>query len=126
MTVLSEICPIERVSIDPRRVRDLAARIGVECAEAAISMAMEDLSRAAERAETARLAGDWDALAAEARVLRRAGRVVGLGPLTRVANDVEALCHCADPPALHATAVRMRRMGEAALFAIWELQGVRV
>lgn len=126
MDDLTELRPVEMVFLDPDRLEVLCDRLGYAAAEAAISMAMEDVAHALQTADQSRQAGNFDLLATEAQKIGRAAGVIGLPPLVQVASDVEVLCARGDGVALQAVALRMRRLGEAALFAMWDLQDMRL
>ena len=126
MNEVAELRPVERVTIDPDEIEALYRQFGRVGAEAAISMAMHDMSSGLIAAETAWRGGDLDALAAEARRIRGAARRLGIAKLVRLAGNTVALCAGADAVALGAATARMVRNGEAVLLAIWDFQGMRI
>ena len=112
----------ERVVLDRAPIEEMCRALGVERAEAMVGGAMEELAVWLSRAERFLRLGNRDELG---RLVRRAGPVaerLGMPMLARMAADVGRLCQTGDDAALAAVTLRMVRIGEASLVAIWDLQ----
>lgn len=118
--MVMQLCPRERVWLDPARIGVLYAQMGGVEVQALLDRAMGEL--AGVRRDLARQYGarDLDGFARNLRRLRRIADHLGLTTLTCIAGDVDACLARGDATALSATWARLSRSADQALAGGWE------
>ncbi len=116
--------PREGLHLDEECLAALISGLGPQQGNMAICTTLEAMAEALVEAEAAWQRSDFDRLADRvAQIAVHAGRV-GMPKVARVARDIVPLCTGADIAALGAVVARLMRLTEAALFDIWEVEGL--
>jgi hypothetical protein len=123
---VSKLWHEEDVRVDVFRLEEICMDVGIGNSSAVICGAMEDLATLLSDAEAAWRRSDLARVQPIAAQIAGVADRVGLSKLSRVAMDVHGLCKSYDDAGLGATMARLSRVGEASLFAIWEVQDVSV
>ena len=114
----------ERVVLDRAPIEEMCQALGVEQAERLVGGAMEDLAAWISRADPIWRRGAHDDLARLAQGIAPVALRLGMPLLAGVAVVVQDLVVRGDQVALAAVTMRMVRVGESSLVAVWELQDV--
>ena len=112
----------ERVSLDRAPIEDMVRVLGVERAETLVGGAMEEMAVWMARAEKLWRTGKIEELGRLAARVAPVAERLGMPLLGRVAREVVEQTQGTDQAALGATTLRMVRVGEGSLVAIWDLQ----
>jgi hypothetical protein len=120
------LAPDESLRVNTARLRALEEDLGAVQADRVIGRAMEALAVRLARTERAYSEGDMQRITKDARALGGIADQVGLESLARVALDVAGCAAAGDGPALAATLMRLQRLGDRSLSAVWDLQGMTV
>lgn len=116
--------PEEPARFNPDRLELLCKEVGEIRAEHEVASALEVISR---RLHDVRDIDPWrDAplLAGPVRALIAASDRIGMATLSRVARDVQRCAARRDTVALAATYMRLLRVGDRSIEAIWDLEDV--
>lgn len=114
----------ERVALDRTPIEEMCQTLGIEQAERLVGGAMEDLAVWISRADPVWRRGAYEELGRLAQRIAGTAGALGMSVLARVSADVCALATGADGAALGAVTMRMVRVGESSLVAVWALQDV--
>lgn len=112
--------------VDTGRLNTICDQMGQANGEAVICAAMEDLAGLLQKAHSAWINCDMDALHLTMRQVSGIAERIGLITLTDVARDVADLAVSHDDAGLAATMARLTRLGEGSLIAIWDAQNISV
>lgn len=120
--VVVQLCPRERVCLDPARIGVLYAQLGGNEVQALLDRAMTELVDTREELAAQYMAHDHEGFLRNLRRLRRIADHLGLSTLGYVAGDVETCAANRDEVAIAATWARLLRSIERALLGAWESQ----
>ncbi|MGB0439727.1 MAG: hypothetical protein ACPGFC_06435 [Paracoccaceae bacterium] len=112
----------ERARLDNDQLLYLNTHLGTDVAEDVICRALEELVVRLSMIERAFGQRDRPTLRKHARALASVARQIGMVGLTSVAGDVTRCLDDGDDTALAAIIMRLIRVGEASLTAIWDFQ----
>lgn len=124
--MIVELKPVEHARLDHGRIVELGFRLGPVATDDLISNAMEELAVAFARIQRAYGGGRMDDLQECALAVEKLANSVGMTTLSKVAEDVAALCGTHDSASLGATTARLVRVGEMSLMAVWDLSDVSI
>lgn len=116
----------EPVQLDADKLEQLFDQLGDRAAEDVVCRAMEELAVRLAQAERLYRAGNVADMRKCVRSMGAIATQIGMGMLTRVANDVVACIDACDTNALAAVHQRLLRTGESSLTEIWELQDLSI
>ncbi len=116
----------EPVRLDADKLEELYDQLGDTAAEDVVCRAMEELAVRLAQAERLYRDGKVADMRKCVRSLGAIATQIGMGMLTRVANDVVSCIDTCDVNALAAVHQRLLRMGESSLTEIWELQDLSI
>jgi hypothetical protein len=114
----------ERVALDRSPIEEMCQTLGVEKAEKLVGGAMEELAVWISRADPMWRRGAHEELGRLAQRIAPVALRLGMPLLARIATELRELVASGDQAALGAVAMRMVRVGESSLVAVWELQDV--
>lgn len=120
--VVVQLCPRERVCLDPVRIGVLYAQLGGGEVQALLDRAMTELIDTREELAAQYMAHDHDGFLRNLRRLRRIADHLGLSTLACVASDVETCVASRNEVAISATWARLVRSIDKALVGAWESQ----
>lgn len=126
---MEELCELElreSVTVDPDRLVELCVSMGELKAEGMITTAVEELARGMVELDSAFLAQDLELMGKRTHVLAQTARHIGMVTFARVAEDVRYCAQVGQWVPLAATVMRLRRIADRSLNAVWEMQDVRV
>ena len=126
MKQITQIKPLEAVSVDHDRLGALYTQLGEASAEDVVCRAMEELALRLSHCDRLFRSGDWNELRKSARSLIAISEQIGMSAVARVAQDVTACIDVRDDVALAATLQRLMRTGEGSLTAIWDIQDITI
>ena len=115
-----QLCPRERVWLNPARIGVLYAQMGGPEVQALLDRAMTELIVVREDLGAQYMARDHEGFARNLRRLRRIADHLGLSSLVCVAEDVATCLERGDEIAIAATWARFVRTIEQALRGAWE------
>ncbi|WP_224824098.1 hypothetical protein [Cognatishimia sp. MH4019] len=119
-----ELC--EEVRLDPDRLAELFVQLGQQGAEDMVCRAMEEISLRLAKVNAAYDAADLERVRKLARSLVAISDQVGLATLARVAEDVADCAVGHDRVALLAVVMRLQRIGESSVTAVWDIRDMSV
>ncbi|MFN3936356.1 MAG: hypothetical protein ACK4KW_02160 [Gemmobacter sp.] len=114
------LCPRERVWLDPARIGALYAQLGGVEVQALLGRAMAELSGVRSDLDAAYAARDLAAFARGLRRMRRIAEHLGLPTLAAVTGDVAICLERGDATGLAATWARLSRSADQALAGSWD------
>lgn len=112
----------EPVALDRSPIEEMCEVLGVEKAERLVGGAMEELAVWISRADPLWRRGAHDELGRLAQRIAPVAIRLGMPLLAHVAAEVRDLAATGDQVALGAVTMRMVRVGESSLVAVWDLQ----
>lgn len=115
-----QLCPRERVCLDPARIGVLYAQLGGGEVQALLDRAMTELVDTREELAAQYMAHDHQGFLRSLRRLRRIADHLGLSTLTCVAGDVETCVKQRNEVSIAATWARLMRTIDKALDGTWE------
>lgn len=118
--VVLQLCPQERVWLDPARIGILYAQLGGAEVQALLDRAMTEMELTRGELAAQYMSRDQDGFGRNLRRLRRIADHLGLSTLARVADDVEVCADIGDERALAATWARLLRTIDRAMIGAWE------
>jgi hypothetical protein len=118
-SLVTYLCPRERIWLDPSRIGLLYAELGGAEVQALLDRAMLELTGVHDELRAQYAARDLDGFARNLRRLRRIADHLGLTTVARIAGDVAECLDRADPTALAATWARLSRSSEQAQLGNW-------
>ena len=118
--MVMELCPRERVWLDPARIGALYAQLGGVEVQALLDRAMTELALVRDELGHQFASRDLDGFARNLRRIRRIADHLGLTTLAGVAGDVLECLERADATALAATWARLARSADQALAGAWD------
>ncbi len=121
---VTRLRPREGLHLDEESLAALIAGLGPHEGNRAICTALETMAEALVEAEAAWHRADFDMLAARVSQIAVHASRVGMPKVARVAREIVPLCAGFDHAALSAVVARLMRLTEAALFDIWEVEGL--
>ena len=124
--MIIELKPCEKARLDHSRIVELGFRLGPVATDDLISTTMEDLAVKFARILRAYGGRRLEDLALEAKAVEKLAQSIGMTTLACVAKDVCELCRRNDGAALAATVMRLNRVGEVSLMAVWDLSDVYI
>jgi hypothetical protein len=120
MAQVMQICPRERVWLDPSRIGALYAELGGAEVRALLDRAMAEMGAVRREMASQYAAHDLDGFARNLRRMRRIAEHLGLTTVGTVAGDVAACLGRGDATALAATWARLSRSADQALAGGWD------
>ncbi|MFN3643512.1 MAG: hypothetical protein ACK4TB_11390 [Gemmobacter sp.] len=123
MAQVMQLCPRERVWLDPSRIGALYAELGGAEVRALLDRAMGEMAGVRRELAVQYGARDLDEFARNLRRIRRIADHLGLTTVGTVAGDVAVCLERGDATALAATWARLLRSSEQALAGGWETPG---
>lgn len=116
--------PEEPARFNPDRLERLCSEVGEARAEHEVASALEVISRRLRDIRAIDPRGSARDLLTPLRALIVASDRIGMATLLRVARDVEGCVGRGDGVAIAATYMRLLRVGERSIHAIWDLEDV--
>lgn len=126
MRQVTQIKPLEAVSVDHDRLGALYKQLGEASAEDVVCRAMEELALRLSHCDRLFRQSDKGELRKSARSLIAIAEQIGMSAVSRVAGDVTNCIDTKDDVALAATLQRLMRTGEGSLTAIWDIQDITI
>ena len=123
MAQVMQLCPRERVWLDPSRIGALYAELGGAEVRALLDRAMVELAVVRRALDDDYRRSDFAGFARNLRRMRRIAEHLGLTTLGAVAGDVGDCLDRGDATALAATWARLARSTDQALAGGWEAPG---
>lgn len=123
---LMQIRPTEQVAVDREQLGLLYTQLGEVGAEEVVCRAMEELALRMAQCDRLYRTRDRPGLRKSVQGLVAIADQIGMGVVSRVAQDVVTCIDHGEHIALAATLSRLLRVGERSLNAIWELQDMTV
>jgi hypothetical protein len=120
MVQVMQLCPRERIWLDPSRIGALYAELGGAEVRALLDRAMVELAAIRRAMADDYGRSDFAGFARNLRRMRRIADHLGLTTLATVAGDVGACLDRGDATALAATWARLARSADQALAGRWE------
>lgn len=117
-----QINPVERVVLDQDRLGALYSQLGASGAEDVVCRALEELALRLSHAERMFREGAWSDLRKNTRSLIAIAEQIGMSALGQVAADVTRCIDRGDATATAAVLLRLIRVGERSLTAVWDIQ----
>lgn len=114
--------PEEPARFNPDRLDRLCDEVGEVRAEHEVASALEVIGRRLGDIRDIDPFADPQALAGPVRALAAASERIGMSTLSRVARDIEICIGTCDRVAVAATYMRLLRVGERSIKAIWDLE----
>lgn len=124
--VMTRLEPREEVRLDPDRLAELFVQLGQQGAEDVVCRAMEEISLRLAKVNAAYDAADLERVRKLTRSLVAISDQVGLTALARVAADVADCTVGQDRVALLAVVMRLQRIGERSVTAVWDIRDLSV
>lgn len=112
--------PIEALAINHDRMRDRVQTLSVPEAEDFFFDTVEDIAQAIGRLEQCLDVGNVTSIYSVAESVHKMADAAGFMLLAQVALDLQVAIRASDHAALHAIGVRMMRVGEQSLLAMWD------
>jgi len=112
----------EAVQLDKDRLAEIIARLGPRGADEVISRSMEELAVQLAKVHKALERGKANDMQVAAQKIAEFSAHIGMPALSSAAKNVAEIADVDQSPALHATAARLERIGEASLMQVWDLQ----
>lgn len=109
-----------RLSLDPSPLSLIYEELGSAAAEETVCRALEDIARRLNDMQPARLDGDFDTLAPQAKRLSKIAGHIGLGEISEAAQHVATACGQRDGVAVEATIHRLERGFDVAVSQVWQ------
>ena len=119
-SLVTYLCPRERIWLDPSRIGLLYAELGGAEVQALLDRAMQEMTNVHDDLRTQFAARDLDGFARNLRRLRRIAEHLGLTTMARIASDVAECLDRGDPTALASTWARLSRSAEQAHLGNWD------
>lgn len=126
---MDEICELEfreAVTVDPDRLVELCVSMGELQAEGMITTAVEELARGMVDLDAGYSAQNLQVMEQRANVLAKTAQHIGMVTFARVAEDVADCARVGHWLPLAATVMRLRRIADRSLNAVWEMQDISV
>lgn len=123
MAQVMQLCPRERVWLDPSRIGALYAELGGAEVRALLDRAMSEMAVVRRDLGAQYDAREFDGFARNLRRMRRIAEHLGLTTLGTVAGDVGVCLDRGDATALAATWARLARSADQALAGGWDAAG---
>ncbi|MDR5653282.1 hypothetical protein [Ruixingdingia sedimenti] len=121
--VVLDLCPRERIWLDPARIGALYAQFGGAEVQALLDRAMIELANVRHDLTRQYAGRELEGFARNLRRMRRIADHLGLTTLARVAEDVGACLDRGDATALAATWARLNRSAAQAIAGGWDTAG---
>ena len=118
--MVTQLCPHERVWLDPARIRVLYAELGGAEVQALLDRAMGELALVSRDLALQYRTGNLAGFGRSLRRMRRIADHLGLRTLSQVGDDVSTCLERGDATALSATWARLARTLDQALAGGWD------
>ena len=112
--------PIEALAINHDRMRERVKSLSVPEAEDFFFDTVEDIAQAIGRLEHCLDANNTTGIYSVAESVHKMANAAGFMLLAQVSLDLQAAVRMSDHAAIHAITVRMMRVGEQSLLAMWD------
>ena len=116
--------PEEPARFNPDRLERLCDEVGEIRAEHEVASALEQINRRMQEIRRVDPCAEAPGLVDPVQALAVAAERIGMATLSRVARDVLACVAERDGVAIAATYMRLLRVGERSIHAIWDLEDV--
>ena len=120
MSVIAIQEPIERLEIDHKRMSDLIRGLPLSQAEDFFFDTVEDIAQAIGRIEQCLETDDFRSMYRVADRVREMASRAGFMKLAHVAADLQTVITTSNHIALTAISLRLMRVGEQSLLAMWD------